>query len=126
MILDSSVVVAVVLREPGWQEWVTRLQTSPVTAIGSATLVECGIVLRARLGLDPEPVLERFLSTFTVEELPFGPEHRREALDAFRRFGKGRHPAALNFGDCLSYATARLAGMPLGYVGEDFSQTDLG
>lgn len=57
--------------------------------------------------------------------MPFGEAHWREAVEAYRRFGKGRHPAGLNFGDCLTYATAKLAGEPLLFVGEDFPATDL-
>ena len=60
-----------------------------------------------------------------ISEIPFGPAHWREAVDAYQRFGRGRHPARLNFGDCLSYATAKLAGQPLLFIGHDFSQTDI-
>ena len=70
-------------------------------------------------------VLEDLLRRLRVEIVPFDAEHYREALSAFRRYGKGRHPAALNFGDCLSYAVAKVAGMPPAYVGDDFAQTDL-
>jgi ribonuclease VapC len=69
--------------------------------------------------------LERLLDELAIEELPFGEIHWREAVDAFRQFGKGRHPAGLNFGDCLTYATAKLSGEPLLFVGEDLGQTDL-
>ncbi len=60
-----------------------------------------------------------------VEVIPFTAEHYEVAVDAFERFGKGRHPAALNFGDCLTYAVARLSGLPLLYTGDDFARTDL-
>ena len=60
-----------------------------------------------------------------VEIVPFEPEHYQAAADAFERYGKGRHKAALNFGDCLTYAVAHVAGMPLLFTGQDFSQTDL-
>ena len=60
-----------------------------------------------------------------MQEVPFGELHWREAVDAYRRYGKGRHPAALNFGDCMTYAVASLAGEPLLFIGEDFSLTDL-
>jgi ribonuclease VapC len=70
-------------------------------------------------------VLDRFLRDFQVTPIAFGELHWLEALEAFRRFGKGRHPAALNFGDCMSYATAKLAGRPLLFVGDDFTRTDI-
>jgi ribonuclease VapC len=125
VILDSSVIVAIVRREPGFEDLVERLRQASSLGIGTPTLAEAGVVLEARLKVDARGVLERFLRDFEVTAIPFGDLHWREALAAFRRFGKGRHPAGLNFGDCLSYATAKLAAMPLLYVGDDFSKTDL-
>ena len=125
MILDSSVIVAIALREPHHEELVGKLRAAGTLGIGAPTLTEAGMVLSARLGVEPQALLDRFLRDFGVVPLAFGEEHWREALEAFRRFGKGRHPAALNFGDCLSYAMAKLAGHPLLFIGEDFSQTDL-
>lgn len=72
-----------------------------------------------------EAMLDRFLDDFGIREITFGEVHWREAVDAFRRFGKWRHPAALNFGDCLTCAAARLAGEPLLFVGDGFPETDL-
>jgi ribonuclease VapC len=77
------------------------------------------------MGRDPRPQLSRFLREMEVEVIPFTAEHYEVAVDAFERFGKGRHPAALNFGDCLTYAVARLSGLPLLFTGEDFARTDL-
>lgn len=125
MILDTSVIVSIVQREPGFEVLVARLEDAEELAIGAPTLAETAVVLEARLALDSRAVLERFLQTFRVATVAFGPEHWREAARAFRRFGKGRHPAALNFGDCLTYAVARLAGRPLLCVGDDFRRTDL-
>ena len=65
------------------------------------------------------------LDELGIQEVPFGEIHWREAMDAYRRFGKGRHPAALNFGDCMTYAVAKLAGEPLLFTGNDFELTDL-
>ena len=79
----------------------------------------------ARLGSGARRILERFLDEVGMQEVPFGELHWREAVDAYRRYGKGRHPAALNFGDCMTYAVASLAGEPLLFIGEDFSLTDL-
>ena len=83
------------------------------------------MVLSSRLGRDPRQQLAGFLREMEVEVIPFTAEHYEVAMDAFERFGKGRHPAALNFGDCLTYAVARLSGLPLLYTGNDFARTDL-
>lgn len=125
MILDSSVIVAITLREPGFEDLVAKLRSVESAAIGAPSLTEAGMVLAARLGLEPQALLDRFLRDFHVLVVPFGDLHWREALEAFRRYGKGRHPAALNFGDCMSYAVARLAALPLLFVGDDFPRTDI-
>lgn len=125
MILDSSAIVAIVQREPGFEKLVACLEGAEHLAVGAPTLAEAAVVFEARLGLDGHAILERFLQTFRVTTVTFGPDHWREAARAFRRFGKGRHPAALNLGDCLTYAVARLAGRPLLCVGNDFPKTDL-
>lgn len=125
MILDSSVIIAIVCRESGYERLLSRLEEAPVLGIGAPTLAETGIVLESRLGIDGRAILERFLQDFQILTIPFGEIHWREALDAYRRFGKGRHKAALNFGDCMSYATARLSGQELFFVGDDFVHTDL-
>lgn len=83
------------------------------------------MVLSSRLGEDSRRLLDDFLQEMDVEVIPFTAQHYEVAVDAFERFGKGRHPAALNFGDCLTYAVARLSGLPLLYTGEDFARTDL-
>jgi ribonuclease VapC len=125
MILDSSALLAIVFKEPGFEDVLDRVESAMAVAVGTPTLAETGIVLQARLGTDADGLLERMLDELDVQEVPFGELHWREAVDAFRRFGKGRHPAALNFGDCMTYAVAQLAGEPLLFVGEDFSETDV-
>jgi ribonuclease VapC len=125
VILDTSAIVAITLREPGHEELVMKLRAASALGIGTPTLTETGMVLSARLGVEPQALLDRFLRNFGVVPVAFGELHWREALEAFRRFGKGRHPAALNFGDCLSYATAKVANHPLLFVGDDFSRTDI-
>jgi ribonuclease VapC len=125
VILDSSAIVAIVHREPGFETIAAKIGAASAVGIGTPTLLEAGIVIEARLGVDAQSLLDRFMADFEVTRVPFGEQHGREALRAFRRFGRGRHPAALNFGDCMAYATARLAGEPLLYVGEDFSRTDI-
>ena len=125
MILDSSAIVAIVYREPEFETLVRKLRKADVIGIGAPTATETGIVLQARLGIDGRNLLERFLQEFDIQIVPFEDAHWREAMDAYRRFGKGRHPAALNFGDCLSYATASILSQPLLFVGNAFSQTDI-
>ena len=125
MIVDSSALVAITFAEPGYQELVAKLAGAPSAGIGTPTLAETGVVLAARLGRDSRDLVIRLLDEFGIEEIPFGDRHWREAVDAYLRFGRGRHKARLNFGDCLTYAVARLANEPLLFVGEDFPQTDL-
>ena len=125
MIVDSSALVAVVFQEPGYEIIIDKLVESSAIGIGTPTLVETGIVLDARLRKDSRFLLTRMLDEFNIVEVPFGESHWRESLVAYRRFGRGRHRANLNFGDCLSYAVARLASEPLLFVGKDFAATDL-
>jgi ribonuclease VapC len=125
VIVDSSAVVAVILREPGHERLVEEIADADAAGIGAPTLAEAGIVLEARIGVVGRSLLARFLQESRLVVVPFGDEHWRAAVDAYGRFGKGRNPAGLNFGDCLTYATARLAGQPLLYRGADFGKTDL-
>jgi ribonuclease VapC len=124
MILDTSAVVAIVMKEPGYEE-LLRTMANGNPAIGTATLTETAIVLSARLASDARSLLARFLSEASIAIVPFGESHYSAAVEAWLRYGKGKHPAALNFGDCLSYAVARLANETLLFVGDDFAQTDI-
>jgi ribonuclease VapC len=125
MIVDSSAILCVLFREEGHEGVLTRLLDEPGPAAGAPTLAETAIVLTARLGPSARGLLERFLDEVGIQEVSFGELHWREAVDAYRRFGKGRHPAALNFGDCMTYAVAALAGEPLLFIGQNFARTDL-
>ena len=125
MILDTSAIVAILMEEPGAEAVIASLQGTAPLGVGAPTLLEAAIVLSHRSGRDPFPLLERFLRELGVSVLSFEDPHWREAGQAFLRFGKGRHPAALNFGDCLTYATAKIAGQPLLCTGNDFRRTDL-
>lgn len=126
MIVDTSAVVAVVFQEDGYERLLALLtDDASRTGIGTPTVVELGIVLSARLGTDATTIVADLLRQFEIDEVPFGEPHWRKAVAAFWRYGRGRHRAALNFGDCLAYAVARLAGEPLLFVGQDFAQTDL-
>jgi len=125
MIIDSSALLAVVFKEPGYERLVASLAESQAVGVGAPTLVETALVLGARLGSDSRPLTGRLVQELGLTVVGFGEDHWREAAGAWFRFGKGRHPAALNFGDCMTYAVARLAGQPLLCVGNDFSHTDL-
>ena len=125
MIIDTSAVIAVIGKGPGHEQIIHRLAGSSYKGMGAPTRLETGIVLLARFGPRGKTALARFLQENRVDVVPFGDAHVDAALDAFSQFGKGRHPAALNFGDCCSYATATLAREPLLCIGDDFPQTDL-
>lgn len=125
MILDTSAIVALLLREPGFERVERALNTAARVGIGTPTLVETGLVLEVRLLDHAAGLLVGFLRAFEVAEIPFDAACWPVAVEAFRRFGKGRHPAGLNLGDCFSYATARVMGQPLLCVGDDFPRTDL-
>jgi ribonuclease VapC len=125
MIVDSSVLVAILLFEPGYKDLLARMEASNGVGVGAPTVVETLIVLARRLRGDPSALLTDLLGAIEAEVIPFTEDHSRAALKASLRFGKGRHPAALNFGDCLSYAVASVAGQPLLYTGDDFSRTDI-
>jgi ribonuclease VapC len=125
VILDSSAIIAILLREPGFEALVAAVAQADLVAVGAPTLVETGIVLTARLGSEAAGILGDFVAECDVTIVPFDIQHWRLAVDAFDRFGKGRHGAALNFGDCMTYAVASVAGQPLLFTGDDFGQTDL-
>ena len=125
MIIDSSAIMAIIGKEPGYERIVRELAASPATRIGAPTRLESGIVLTARFGPRGKTALARFLQENSIQTVAFDDAHASVALDAYSRFGKGRHPAALNFGDCCAYAVASAAGEPLLCIGDDFAKTDL-
>lgn len=126
MIVDSSALVAIVVREDGHERLLDALAApDAVAGIGAPTVAELGIVLSARLRTDARSLVGALLDHLEIAEIPFTDAHWRAAVDAFWRYGRGRHAAALNFGDCLTYAVASLANEPLLFVGEDFAATDL-
>lgn len=125
MILDSSAVVAILLREPGHEALLDKLASTPAPGIGVPTLTEATIVLSARLNQDARGIVSRFLAEGSVATVPFGDAHSGSAIEAWLRFGRGRHPANLNFGDCLAYATAKVCADALLCVGEEFARTDI-
>lgn len=125
MVLDSSAIVAIHLKEPGYELLIERIEDADVVVVGVPTLLETTMVLTARVGQDARPMLFTFLRRVEAEVIAFHEEHLDAAVSAFMRFGRGRHPAGLNSGDCMSYAVASVAGMALLFTGEDFARTDI-
>ena len=125
MIVDCSAIVAMINREKDAEALEAALSAASEPKIGAATKTEAGIVLIAKFGIRGKTLFERFLQKWGIATVPFDHEHAEVAVDAFHRFGKGRHSARLNMGDCYSYATAKVAGEPLLCIGDGFPQTDL-
>ena len=126
MTLDSSALIAVLFAEPGYLDVVDRILEADHVRVGAPTLVETSLILagrrRARTIGDE---LDALIKELGITVVLFGEAEWRVAVEAFRRFGRGRHEAALNFGDCLAYAAAMTAGDTLLFVGGDFSRTDV-
>jgi ribonuclease VapC len=126
VIVDSSALVAIITAEPEHERLLAALASDGrPPGVGAPSLLETGIVLTWRFGDAGQIAVERFCREAGVVAIPFDDEHWPVALAAFRRFGKGRHPASLNLGDCLTYAVAVLADEPLLFVGDDFTHTDV-
>lgn len=125
MTLDSSALVAILFAEPGYLGLVDRILAADHVRVGAPTLVETSLVFAGRKGARSAESVEGLVRELSVTIVPFGEAEWRVAEDAFRRFGRGRHAAALNYGDCLAYATAQTARDSLLFVGEDFPKTDI-
>ena len=124
MILDTSAVLAVLFREAEADTFVDLISDADSVGIAAPTLVETGVVLGNQVGFGT-PLLFQFLQEAQVTVIPFGEPHWQMAVSAYERYGKGRHPAKLNLGDCFSYAAAKLSDNPLLCKGNDFRQTDV-
>ena len=123
--MDSSALIAILFEEPGYLDLVDRILRAESVRVSAATLVETSLVLaRSRRSPDAAEV-EALVKELGIAVVPFGESEWQVAVGAFLRFGRGRHPAALNFGDCLSYAAAAVAGDSLLFVGDDFRKTDI-
>jgi ribonuclease VapC len=125
VILDSSALVAVLFEDPGFQELEGKMLDATLLAIGAPTLVETEMVVVGKYGKGAHFTIARLREDMDIGVIPFGQSHWEAAADAFARYGKGRHPACLNYGDCMTYATARIAEKPLLFVGNDFARTDI-
>ena len=126
MVIDTSAVLAVLLDEPTAPAIEVAIEEDPVRLMTAPSALEAAIVIEARFGEAGGRELDLLLHKAGIELVPFNAEQMELARHAYRRFGKGRHEAGLNFGDCFAYALARWGGEPLLFVGDDFAKTDIG
>lgn len=125
MVLDTSALVAVLFDEPERKELVAAIAAARRRLISAVTLVEASIVVESRRGEIAGRELDLLLHRATVQTVAVDEEQAQIARAAWRRFGKGRHPAGLNFGDVFAYALARISGEELLFKGQDFARTDV-
>ena len=125
MVIDTSAIVAIALNEPDAAEFEVWIADDPVRLISAATVIEATIVLETRLGDAGGREFDLWLLKVGAEIVAVDDEQADAARRAWRRYGKGRHAAALNYGDCFSYALALTRGEPLLFKGEDFAKTDV-
>lgn len=125
MVIDSSALIAILCDEPERYDFNRKIEADSRRLISTASVLETSIVLENRYGEEAYRELDFFLLKAAIESRPFDTEQLEIARRAYRQYGKGRHPAGLNYGDCFSYALAKQTGEPLLFKGNDFSQTDI-
>jgi len=125
MVVDTSAISAILYGEADGRSFLEALAGPERAFMSAFTRLEASIVVEARKGEAGTRALAELMATSGIDTIPFDAGQTELALDAWRRYGKGRHPAGLNLGDCASYALARLIGEPLLYKGDDFSRTDV-
>ncbi len=125
MVIDASALVAIVLDEPERPALAVAIQRDLTRLVSAATLLEASMVVEGREGADAADSLDHLLARIRAEIVAVDERQAWVARQAWRRYGKGRDAAALNFGDCFSYALAAVSGEPLLFKGDDFSKTDL-
>jgi len=128
MFVDASALTAILVDEDDARQLLARMQTYPNRVTSPLAVWETVVAVARSFGLElkaAEAEVEAFLTLAAIVVAPVPAEARDVAIDAFGRFGKGQHPAGLNFGDCFAYACAKLAGVPLLYKGGDFPLTDV-
>jgi ribonuclease VapC len=123
--VDTSALVAILFAEPGHLDLVDRMLEAEIVRVGAPTVAETGLVMAGRRGKPSMRQVADLVTELDLTVVPFGEAEWTIAVSAFERFGRGRHRAALNFGDCLAYASAAAVGDTLLFVGEDFAQTDI-
>ncbi len=125
MVLDTSAVLAILFDEPERSEFTAHIQDDPVRLLSAASYLEAGSILDDRFGEGGGAALRQLVVEGEIDVVPVTLDQAEVARDAYRRFGRGNHPAGLNFGDCFSYALSRVSGEPLLFKGDDFSRTDI-
>ena len=125
IVLDTSAVMAVLLREPDARTFAGAIEGSSQTLMSSGTLLELNIVADKLRATPGHIQAQRFVTESAIEIVPFDAKQAGIAAEAYRRFGRGNHPAGLNFGDCFAYALAKSLDAPLLFKGADFSLTDV-
>jgi ribonuclease VapC len=125
MVIDTSALVAILLGEPEAEPFSLAIAGDPNRLISTFTALETAIVIEAKKGKYGGRELDLLLQQARIEMVPINAEQFEIARSAWRKYGKGRHPAGLNIGDCCSYALAKSADEPLLFKGDDFSQTDV-
>ena len=125
MVVDTSALTAILNMEPESARLAAALESDPIRLISAATVVEAGLVIETRYGPAGARELDLLISKARLSIEAVTPEQAEIAREAWRRYGKGRHSAGLNFGDCFSYALAKMTGEPLLFKGDDFAHTDI-
>jgi ribonuclease VapC len=125
MVIDTSALVAILQNEPERRQFNEAIEAAEVRSMSTASFVETSIILESRFGADGVRDLDLFINKAQISLAPVDADHAHLARDGFRKYGKGRHPAGLNYGDCFSYALARSQDEPLLFKGKDFSKTDV-
>ncbi len=125
MVIDTSALVAILLDEPEQELFAAAIAADPVRLVSAACVLETALVIESRRGESGGRELDLLLHRVKATVVPFSDEHAEVARGAWRRFGKGRHPAGLNLCDCCAYALSSVSGEPLLFKGDDFAQTDV-
>jgi ribonuclease VapC len=125
MVIDSSALIAILLGEPEANAIATAIARDNNRMLSAFSFLEASIVIEARKGESGGRELDLLLHHIQAEMISMNPEQAEIARKAWRDYGKGRHPAALNIGDCCAYSLAKVSGEPLLFKGEDFSKTDI-
>jgi len=125
MIVDSSAILAIAFQEPEAVRFASAIVQAPKRHISSVNWLETMMVIESRVGTQAADDVLLILSQLEVEALPFDEAHMHEAHEAWRRYGKGRHPAGLNLGGCCAYSASKIEGRPLLFKGNDFEKTDV-
>ena len=125
MIVDTSALVSILNQEAEAERLARAIAAASERMLSAANLVETGIVMQVRRGDDADRDLDLLLAKLKIDIIPVSGKQANLARRAFQHYGRGRHPAKLNFGDCFAYALAKDSSAPLLFKGKDFSQTDI-